>query len=152
MQLIGQESNLDIISKWQTLPQFIIITGDKHTGKTHLTLYLCQQYNLQYVLMKNGINDIRKLLDVMKPNSNTLYHFKNFDSASIRAKNSLLKITEEPLPGNYIVITGGSQLKTLESRGRKLIMAPYSKDLMISYLQKYFLRRRIMYQIIYSWI
>lgn len=40
MQLIGQKSNLDIINKWETLPQFIIIQGDKHTGKSYLALYL----------------------------------------------------------------------------------------------------------------
>lgn len=138
MQLIGQKSNLGIINKWNNLPPFIIITGDEHTGKTHLTLYLCQKFGLHYKLMKNGINDVRKLIDVMKPGSNTVYHFKNFHTSSIRAKNALLKITEEPVLGNYIVITGSSQLKTLESRGRKIVMEPYSQEEVCEYMSPYY--------------
>lgn len=138
MQLIGQKNNLEIINKWEILPQFIIITGEVHTGKTNLVLYLCKKFGLSYVLMKNGINDVRKLIDIMKPNSKVLYHFKDFDNASIRAKNALLKITEEPIPGVYIVITGGSQLKTLESRGRKIVMEPYSSFEVIQYMKPYF--------------
>lgn len=143
MQLIGQENNLDIINNWDTLPQFILITGDRHTGKTFLTLYLCRKFNLHYTLMKNGVNDVRNLIQNMKPFSNTLYHFKDFHTASLSAKNALLKITEEPLVGNYIVITGSSQLKTLESRARKLVIAPYTQEQILQYMTKYFDKEKV---------
>lgn len=149
MQLIGQEDNLEIIKKWQTLPQFIIISGDEHTGKTYLVTYLCSLYKLHYYKMSNGISNVRKLIDIMEPDSNTLYHFKNFDQASIQAKNALLKITEEPVPGNYIVITGSSQLKTLESRARRLHMNPYSKKDVINYMHNYF-ENESLYEGLYS--
>ena len=67
MQLVGQKDNLEIINKWKTLPQFIIISGDEHTGKTYLTLYLCSKYNLHYVEESNSVSSIRRLLSVMKP-------------------------------------------------------------------------------------
>lgn len=138
MLLIGQKSNLEMINKWNSLPQFVIIKGDEHTGKSYLNLYLCQKFGLHYTRMNNGIGDVRKLLDIMQPDSNVLYHFKDFHTASIRAKNSLLKITEEPIRGNYIVITGSTQLKTLQSRGREIVMSPYSRDEMIEYMSRYY--------------
>ena len=107
-------------------------------GKTHLVMYLCNKYKLHYVKMDNGINSIRHLLDIMQKDSNTVYHFKDFHTASIQARNSLLKITEEPVRGNYIIITGSSQLKTLESRARRLIMAPYDKQSVLDYMSQYY--------------
>lgn len=138
MQIIGQKSNLELINSWQSMPPFTIIQGDKNTGKTTLVIYMCEKFNLKYVKMKNGVNDIRQLIKLMTPNSNTVYHFKDFDKASIQAKNALLKITEEPIEGNYIVITGNTQIKTLESRARKLVMSAYSLEELIPFMQNYF--------------
>ena len=138
MQIIGQNNNKELIEKWQTLPQFIIVLGDEHTGKTCLVQQLCKKFGLYYKKMNNGVNDVRNLINVMTENSNTVYHFKNFHTATLRAKNALLKITEEPIAGNYIIITGSSQLKTLESRARTIIMEPYSKDDVCSYMKKYY--------------
>ena len=138
MQIIGQEANLALIDKWKEMPPFVIIQGDEHTGKTYLTLYLCRKYGLRYKKISNRVDDVRSLINVMQPFSNTLYHFDNFHTASINAKNALLKVTEEPVPGNYIVITGGPQLKTLESRARRILMAPYSNTEIKQVMQPYF--------------
>ena len=128
MQLIGQKENLDIISKWDKLPNFTIIQGSEHTGKNFFVLYLCKLYNLHYVKVSKSVKDIRNLVEKMSKNSNTLFHLDNFDDASLQAKNALLKVTEETLPGNHIVITGGPQIKTLQSRARIIIMSPYGYD------------------------
>ena len=138
MQIVGQKHNLELINSWETMPPFTIIQGDRNTGKTTMVLYMCEHFDLKYVKMKNGVNDVRQLIKYMTPNSNTIYHFKDFDKASIQAKNALLKITEEPIVGNYIVITGNTQIKTLESRARKLVMSAYSLEEMTSYMQKYY--------------
>ena len=138
MQFIGQRNNIEIINNWKTMPPFIIIQGDAHMGKTYLTLYLCKKFGCYYYKASNKMNDIRNLLDMMTPNSNMLFHFKDFHNASINAKNNLLKITEEPVKGNYIVITGGPQLKTLESRARKLIVNPYDFSEIDSYMSFYY--------------
>ena len=139
MQLVGQKSNLELINKWKELPNFIIIQGDEHTGKTYLATYLCKKFGKHYVAMKNGIADIRGLLDIMVENSNAVYHFKNFDKASMQAKNALLKITEETPAGNTIIITGDAQIGTLESRAIKLVMSAYSEEEMVEYLSKYYM-------------
>lgn len=39
---------------------------------------------------------------------------------------------------NYIVLTGEAQLKTLESRARKLIINPYSKQEVLNYMSEYY--------------
>ena len=137
MQLIGQENNLKLIDTWKELPPFVIIQGDEHMGKNYFVLYLCKKFGLYYNKMSNRVEDIRDLLKKMVVGSNMVYHFDNFNTASLAAKNALLKITEEPKQGNYIIITGGPQLKTLESRARRIIMNPYSdqeiKEVMRAY-------------------
>ena len=138
MQVIGQKTNIDLINSWKQMPQFTIIQGDRNTGKTTLVLYICEHFNLKYVKMKNGVNDVRQLVKYMTVNSNTVYHFKDFDKASIQAKNALLKITEETPMGNYIIITGSNQIKTLESRARKLVMSAYTIEEMSSFMQNYY--------------
>ena len=125
MHVIGQKHNLELINNWETLPNFIIIQGDKDTGKTYMVKYLCDKFDKNYHLMGNSIQEIRKLINLMVEGSDTVFHFKDFDKASIQAKNALLKITEEPVMGNHIVITGSAQLQTLESRARRLQMEPY---------------------------
>lgn len=137
MQIVGQKSNLEIINHWKEMPNFTIIQGDKNTGKTTLIIYLCEKFNLHYVKMKNGINDVRQLIKLMSPNSNTVYHFKDFDKASIQAKNALLKITEETPVGNHIVISGSRQIKTLESRARKITMSAYSLEDIVQYSNEF---------------
>lgn len=138
MQLIGQENNLEIIDKWSKLPNFLIIQGEEHSGKNYFVLFLCQKFNLHYKEVSKSVKDIRNLLDVMIPNSNTVYHLKDFDSASLQAKNALLKVTEEPVPGNYIIITGGPQIKTLQSRARLIIMSPYKYESLLDLYKKYY--------------
>ena len=138
MQLIGQTKNLEIINTWKDMPSFLIIQGDSHMGKTFLTLYLCKKFKLYYREIKPTVKEVRSLISIMEPNSNTVYHFKNFETASAEAKNALLKITEEPIQGNYIVITGGPQIKTLESRARRIVMSPYSESEMVNFMEEYY--------------
>lgn len=125
MHVIGQKLNLEIIDKWQDMPNFIIVQGDDNTGRTHLVTYMCEKFGKHYHLVGNSVQNVRELIKLMVEGSNTVFHFKDFDKASLVAKNALLKITEEPVAGNYIVITGSSQLQTLESRARRLHMAQY---------------------------
>ena len=138
MQLIGQENNLKIIDSWDNLPPFVIIQGDEHMGKNYLVLYLCKKYGLYYNKMSNKVEDIRDLLRKMVAGSKMVYHFDNFHTASLAAKNALLKITEEPKEGNYIIITGGPQLKTLESRARRIVMNPYSEAEIKQFMRAYY--------------
>lgn len=134
MQLIGQKNNLNIIDTWKDFPSFLIIQGAPHTGKKYFLLYLCKKFGLKYSSVKNAVKNVRQILQYMSPNSNMVFHLDDFDNASLAAKNSLLKITEEPMPGNYIAITGGPQIKTLQSRAKRIVMEPYTLQEMQTYM------------------
>lgn len=136
MFLVGQERNLDLIKNWTTMPSFTIVQGNNDTGKTYFIKYLCKRYGLGYMLLNNKVDTIRKLVSTSKPNSNIVYHFKDFHLASLGAKNALLKITEEPLQGNYIAISGLKQIDTLESRARIIKMQPYTDADLNTYIEK----------------
>lgn len=126
MYLVGQTKNLDLIKNWTTMPSFTIVQGNNDMGKTYFIKYLCKRFGLGYMLLDNKVDTIRKLVSTTKPNGNIVYHFKDFHLASTNAKNALLKITEEPLAGNYIAISGLKQIDTLESRARIIKMQPYT--------------------------
>lgn len=143
MLIVGQKSNLDLIKNWNTMPSFTIIQGSDDMGKTYFTKYLCNKFKLNYMLLDNKVDTVRKLVSNQTSNSGMLYHFKDFHKASINAKNALLKITEEPLPGNHIVITGLKQIDTLESRARIIKMQPYSDDELQEYINSAHLDRTI---------
>ena len=115
-----------------------MIIGENNTGKTYMAQYLCDKFKKYYIGMSNDVKSVRNLVEKMIPNSNTVYHFKNFNKASMQAKNALLKITEEPVEGNHIIITGESQIKTLESRAFRFVVSPYSIKELIEYGSKYF--------------
>lgn len=134
MLLVGQSKNLELINKWSELPQFLIIQGDEHTGKNYMVLYLCKKFGLRYNLIGNSVNNVRSLVNTMTSGSKDVYHFDNFNTATLQAKNALLKVTEEPLPGNHIIITGGPQIKTLESRAKRIIMSPYTFEEVNKYI------------------
>lgn len=138
MQLVGQKHIMEQIDRWKEFPNFLIVQGPRHYGKTYFVIYLCEKFGLHYVKVNNSVGDIRELISLMRENSNTVYHFKDFDSASLQAKNALLKVTEETKRGNHIVITGNTQIKTLESRAKKFVMSAYSVDDIITYMNKYF--------------
>ncbi len=137
MYLVGQKKNLDLIKNWTTMPSFTIIQGNNDMGKTYFVKYLCKKYGLGYMLLDNKVDTVRKLVASSKPNGNIVYHFKDFHLASVNAKNALLKITEEPLEGNYIAITGLKQLDTLESRARIIKMQPYTDEELLEFIEKY---------------
>lgn len=134
MYLVGQKKNLDLIKNWTTMPSFTIVQGNNDMGKTYFVKYLCKRFGLGYMLLDNKVDTIRKLVSTAKPNGNIVYHFKDFHLASIQAKNALLKITEEPLAGNYIAISGLKQIDTLESRARIIKMQPYTDEELIDFI------------------
>lgn len=142
MQLIGQQNNLNLISTWKSFPNFLIIKGERHSGKKYLISYLCEnQFKLKFdceLLNKAGVQDIREFVKNMVPNANIVFYIDNFEKASIESKNALLKITEETPPGNYIVISDQNPLETLESRAVIINMEPYKlTDLLELYIEKF---------------
>ena len=63
--LVGQKDNMTIIDKWETLPQFLIIQGDQHTGKSFFAKYLAQRFDLMYKSTDVKVSEVRDVIKGM---------------------------------------------------------------------------------------
>lgn len=130
--MIGQRSNLEKIKKWRlnkSVPRYIIIEGAEGSGRLTLAKVVIKMLNATGIIVGNGINDVREMIDNCYQNvSKTVYIFRDCDDMSIPAKNSLLKVVEEPPNNCYIIMTVrdiNNMLDTLKSRASYIKMEPY---------------------------
>lgn len=114
--MIGQKDLLDKFQKIYdmnlSLPRFTIITGRKGQGKKTLIKELAQRFNIPVVGVETKIDDIRYMIDTAYTQTNPIiYLISDADDMSLGAKNSLLKIIEEPPQQAYFIMT----LKQIEN-------------------------------------
>lgn len=131
--MVGQKRLLEYIDTiLPNYPRFSIICGIDGSGKKTLAKYIAQKMNMPIVYWGNKIDDIRELNSVMLEQvQNTMYCISNYESMSNNARNSLLKICEEPPNNAFIVLTSTIKdivLPTLLNRGIVLEMQSYSED------------------------
>ena len=133
--MIGQTQNLEIIEKWinnKSIPRFIIIEGEEGSGKLTLAKYIANKLNSECAIVGNSINDIREVINSSYMiNNTTCYIIRDGQELSASAKNSLLKIVEEPPNKVYFIMTLNSlsnMLETIKSRATILKMFPYTKE------------------------
>lgn len=139
--MIGQ-LNLwsQFVSMIQTgeFPRFIIIVGDRGSGKKLIARKLCKEIsNGLYEECGIKIDEIRSLIsDVYKIHSLAVYLIPDADNMSIAAKNALLKITEEPPNNSFFIMTLESvnnTLDTIRSRAAIFYMDRYTSDEILEY-------------------
>ena len=133
--MIGQKQNLEIIKRWRinrAIPRFIIISGEKDSGRFTLANVIAEQTNAVVYVSEIGIDAVR---DVIKTaytvKQSTVYVFRDCDDMSLAAKNSLLKVVEEPPNNARFIMTvkdTANVLPTIISRATVLQMAPYTVD------------------------
>ena len=134
--LIGQKHNREIIDTWfekNTFPNFILIIGEKGSGKKTLRNYILSKMDIQIVnVTDNSISSIRDAIDLaINLNTEAIITFTDIDSMTVGAKNAMLKITEEPPKGIKFILTAESEFNipsTLISRSVVLKMQPYTLD------------------------
>lgn len=131
--MIGQEKileQLDIEYGIKELPRFIIITGARGQGKKTLSGIIANRFNLELVNVGTKIEDIRYMITTATKQINpTMYLIADADDMSLGAKNSLLKVIEEPPQNAYFVMTLQqieNTLETIKSRCYEIKMLPYS--------------------------
>ena len=144
--MIGQKKllkEIDTLIK-NGFPRFIIITGAKGQGKTELAEHIMHKLDDYYKdkLSDNGgifmvaiepkIDAIREMIQMAyKQTEPIIYIIRDADKMSIGAKNSLLKVIEEPPNNAYFIITLQqieNTLETIKSRCTELKMEEYSFD------------------------
>lgn len=145
--MIGQKEVLKQIDNLieKGFPRFIVITGQKGQGKTELAKYIFQKLDEFYatpepdnrggiymVEIEPKIDAIREMIEMSyKQTEPIIYLIQNADKMSIGAKNSLLKVIEEP-PNNAYFIMELQQientLETIKSRCQEIKMESYTEE------------------------
>lgn len=144
--MIGQEKVLNQIDNLieKGFPRFTVIIGQKGQGKTELAKYIMHKLDNYYkdeLADKGGcymievgtkIDEIREMIQMAyKQTEPIIYLIQNADKMSIGAKNSLLKVIEEP-PNNAYFIMELQQIEntldTIKSRCQEIKMENYTEN------------------------
>jgi replication-associated recombination protein RarA len=142
--MIGQQNVLNQIDNLieKGFPRFVIITGQKGQGKTEIAKYIYNKLenkymikgysNCQMIQIGIKIDEIRNMIDMAyKQTEPVIYLIQNADKMSIGAKNSLLKVIEEP-PNNAYIIMELQQiqntLETIKSRCQEIKLENYDEE------------------------
>ena len=125
------------------LPRFNILVGVDGSGKNMLAYYhIAKQLDCDIVLvndlkassLKEIINQSYQLMDT------TVYIIRDADDMSLAARNSLLKVLEEPPNKAIWILTVDNidnVLPTIRSRGSIYYLDPYTKDELAAYASNY---------------
>lgn len=133
--MVGQKGILNNVDYWiktDTVPRFMIISGDKGSGRTTLSKEIAKRMRAYLIECELSVDAVREAVkNCYKCSAPTVYLFKDADKMSIAAKNAMLKITEEPPRQAHFIVTvqnSENMLETLRSRATNIQMAPYSKE------------------------
>lgn len=112
------------------LPHFIILVGQVGSGRKTLIGEVFKQTDYTTIPVSKEVAQVREMIDSSRfVSTPTLYTLFDADNMSLSAKNSLLKIAEEPPQNVYIVMTiqsKSSMPDTILSRAYVISMQPYT--------------------------
>ena len=119
--MIGQNNIYNKICNLKYLPKCFLLIGNRGCEQIELINKVGSHFNLTTVFVPDlGVENIRKIIDMSyEVKLPTLYVFYEADNMSINAKNSLLKVIEEPPNDSYFMITlrqVDNTLPTIQSR------------------------------------
>ena len=132
--MIGQGKLLQSINKLidDGFPRFVIITGQRGQGKKTLANYISHKLNYQTVKSDIKIDELRNIIELAYQQTEPIiYLIPDADKMSLGAKNSLLKVIEEPPNNAYFIMTLqtiDNTLPTIKSRCIELKMDNYSDE------------------------
>ena len=126
--MIGQTELFNKLTT--TLPNCTLLLGRKGIGKKTLAIEVCKSLNIPHSLLSNKVEALKNDI-ITDINIKYVYIIPNFDTASINAKNSLLKILEDCPLNIYFILTAEHKDEipgTILSRCQQFNLVPYSKD------------------------
>jgi hypothetical protein len=132
--MIGQQSLKIQINKLieNGFPRFTVITGQKGQGKKTLAKYIANKLKYPIITIDTKIDSIREMIELAyKQTEPIIYLIADADKMSIGAKNSLLKVIEEPPNNAYFIMTLQqieNTLETIKSRCIQLEMENYQLE------------------------
>lgn len=132
--MVGQQEILKQVDNLidNGFPRFVVITGQKGQGKKYLATQIAKKLNYPIVVSEIKIDDIRKIIELSyKHTEPIIYLIPDADKMSVGAKNSLLKVIEEPPNNAYFIMTLQTMentLFTIKSRCIELKMNNYTEE------------------------
>ena len=142
--MIGQYDvlrRLNSLIENNTLSRFLIMIGANGSEKNSIAPYIAERLDAICVEVDDcKVETIREICEnAYKVSALTIYNIKDADQMSLQAKNSLLKITEEPPNKAYFVMTledYNNTLPTIRSRADMFFMQPYTSEQLTNYGKK----------------
>ena len=140
VELIGQKEAKTFVKGRKSLPNCIIIHGPRQSGKKTLARYIAEKVGYDCIFIDNKVDSIREMIDLSSSLAEPTLFVTHISEMSNAAKNSLLKVTEEPPKNVHICLIAYSEnevLSTLVSRSWVIPILPYSQDEVGYYLEKF---------------
>lgn len=139
--MIGQKDLIEKISfgiSQKVHPRFSIIVGENGSEKNEIGYLISKELDANYVCIEDvKVDTIRNMIaESYKVKTTTLYNIINADAMSVQARNSLLKVTEEPPNKAYFVMVledENNTLPTIKSRGMVFKLKPYTAEELLQY-------------------
>lgn len=120
-----------MVTTLKSFPSFSILEGPQGQGKKTMAKWISETLGYRMVTIGTKIDDVRQMIaDVQNLGSPLIYFIPDADTMSIGARNSLLKVTEEPPKNLFIIMSlvhSDNTLTTIKSRGRVLPLNNYTK-------------------------
>lgn len=106
-KIYGQKelvTNIENLLREDKLPQTIIMSGDRKSGKTLFSEYIAYCIDIPYINISN-IDEVRLMIEECYTSRfEKVYIIEDFNLLNFRAKEAMLKILEEPPQNSYIVL------------------------------------------------
>lgn len=147
--MIGQKRLQDIFKLLihnSEFPRFCVLTGQIGSGKKTMCDWIVDEFRKRnssvtaYKLPDVRIDTIREMISTSyRATEPMIYIIADADTMSVQAKNSLLKITEEPPNNAYFIMTLESAemtLETIRSRASIFQLDPYTSDEIRAYSKR----------------
>lgn len=139
--MIGQKKileRLNELAETGNFPKFILFQGGRGWGKKQLAKEVAKILNTDLVMFDNKVDDLRECIKLAyEQTSPILYVLTGGDTMSVAAKNSILKLIEEPPKNAYIIMLVKNEetiISTIKSRAYFLRMDSYSQEELKQYL------------------
>lgn len=119
-------------------PRFSIIVGRNGSGKKTICNYIAELFQINKIIVPDcKIDTLRQIIkESYEIKDKTLYIIPDADSMSLDAKNSMLKVFEEPPNNAYFIMTlcnMENTLETIRSRASVFYMEVYAAAELVSY-------------------
>ena len=113
----------------RSLARFIILVGDKGSGRKTLAKEIAKLTDSEYVVVDKGVDAVREVIEQAYTVSANVLYVLDYDTMSNASRSAILKVTEEPPnKARFVLIVTDltSTLSTLVSRAWSFRMDNYT--------------------------